>query len=334
MLTSRRQFGTLTEKVADYEKLLKDLVSRVGDADASLIRASLDKVGIMRDEMGVTTSHSEKETAYDVEDAATDITAGTSTTPTVHGVREESESGAESEACADAGSTGALDRTDEDFTREHARSTGFMGKNSEVTWLQRLHEENNYGDQHRDERGNDLQQMPASISKTSFTSKPPVGDFQVPLSEADAGFSIRDSSYHLDDMSIFTFEAVDPYEMPTPEIAHLLFAAYIDRVHSSFPVIGRLNLSSQFRKFISGTVSRPPEKWLAILNLIFAIGAKYSHLVNAEWKGDERDHLIYFTRARLLSMNSETLFHHPDLQQIQVLGLMSFYLLCASQVNR
>lgn len=44
ILTSNRQFGTMTEKVADYEKLLKDLMSRVGDADAGLIRASLEKV--------------------------------------------------------------------------------------------------------------------------------------------------------------------------------------------------------------------------------------------------------------------------------------------------
>jgi hypothetical protein len=34
----------MTEKVADYEELLKDLITRVGNADANLIRASLEKV--------------------------------------------------------------------------------------------------------------------------------------------------------------------------------------------------------------------------------------------------------------------------------------------------
>lgn len=34
----------MTEKVADYEKLLKDLMSRVPEADAKLIRSSLDRV--------------------------------------------------------------------------------------------------------------------------------------------------------------------------------------------------------------------------------------------------------------------------------------------------
>jgi hypothetical protein len=175
---------------------------------------------------------------------------------------------------------------------------------------------------------------PTEMSAASLTPKRPVRDTQVPLSEADAGFTIQDSSYHMDDMSIFTYDAVDTYEVPNPEIANHLFNAYMQRVHSSFPVVGRLNLTSQFRRFISGTVQRPPEKWLAILNLIFAIGAKYSHLVNADWKGDERDHLIYFTRARRLTVNSETMFHHPNLQMIQVIGLMSFYLVCNSQVNR
>ena len=34
----------MTEKVADYERLLKHLLTRVNDTDAQLIRASLEKV--------------------------------------------------------------------------------------------------------------------------------------------------------------------------------------------------------------------------------------------------------------------------------------------------
>ena len=247
---------------------------------------------------------------------------------------EEDDSGAEREASAGAGSTGALDRTNEDFTREDARQTGFMGKNSEVTWLQRLREENAYGDGQQGQQGKGAPPKSTGTSMASLTSRRPGGENQPSTSDSEPSFNIHDSSYHMDDVSIFTYEAVDPYELPTPEVANHLFDAYMERVHSSFPFVGRLNLTSQFRKLISGTAQRPPEKWLAILNLIFAIGAKYSHLINAEWKGDERDHLIYFTRARLLAVSSETIFRHPDLQMIQVLSLMSLYLLCNSQVNR
>ena len=34
----------MTEKVADYEKLLTDLMTRVPDSDQKLIRAALEKV--------------------------------------------------------------------------------------------------------------------------------------------------------------------------------------------------------------------------------------------------------------------------------------------------
>jgi hypothetical protein len=138
----------------------------------------------------------------------------------------------------------------------------------------------------------------------------------------------------MDNESVFIYEAVDPYEMPTREMANNLFEAYITRVHPTFPIVGKTVLSAQYHKFVMGQVKRPPDKWLAILNLMFAIGAKYSHLIQAEWQADDRDHLIYFTRARMLSMNGETMFEHPDLQQIQITGLMSFYMLCISQMNR
>jgi hypothetical protein len=46
VLTALRQLATLTDKVVDYEKLLKRLKSRVNDADARLIQALLGRVRI------------------------------------------------------------------------------------------------------------------------------------------------------------------------------------------------------------------------------------------------------------------------------------------------
>ena len=39
----------MTEKVSDYEKLLKDLSTRVGENDIELIRIALEKVGLDED---------------------------------------------------------------------------------------------------------------------------------------------------------------------------------------------------------------------------------------------------------------------------------------------
>lgn len=231
-------------------------------------------------------------------------------------------SGAESEVSGRVGSTGALDKTDEDFTREGAKATGFMGKNSDVTWMQRLRHENKHGDS----------SAVNTLGQPFYTTSQ--GDTDLPVSESELGAAVQDSSYHLNDLAISTFEAVDPFEMPTQEHARSLFSTYMARVHPSFPVVGRINLQNQFNKFLARPMNRPPQKWLAIINMIFAIAAKLSHLIQAEWQADDRDHIIYFTRARLLSIDTDTLFNHADLQSIQIYGLMAFYLMVVEQTNR
>jgi hypothetical protein len=121
--------------------------------------------------------------------------------------------------------------------------------------------------------------------------------------------------------------------MPPRNVADKLFEDYLDTIHPVFPILGRTLFSAQYRNFFDNS-ARPGDKWLAILNLIFAIASYHAHLMHAPWRGDERDHLVYLARARALSMNSDTLFTHPDLQQVQVEALMAFYLLSTDQINR
>ncbi|CAI7622992.1 unnamed protein product [Penicillium pancosmium] len=134
-------------------------------------------------------------------------------------------------------------------------------------------------------------------------------------------------------MDISFTKTVDMYDMPPQEQAKMLFDSYLRTVHPFFPIINRPVFTAQYQTFSKGT-ARSGDKWLAILNMIFAIAAKHAHLVDAPWQGDERDYLLYLTRARLLSMNGDVLFSHPDLQQIQVEGLIAFYLLSSNQVSR
>ena len=226
--------------------------------------------------------------------------------------------GAESDTSARAGSTGAVDRTDEDFNRnERVRSTGFMGKNSEIAWVQRVKQESRY---------HSPQQREVENNHRNGTGPT--------LPDLDDGFSVSDSSYHLDDFSISLPETVDAYELPAREMADQLFNVYLSRIHPTFPIIGRSTFTAQFRRVMTTAPVNTGDKWLAVLNLLFAVTARYSHLVQVDWQGDERDHLIYFTRARMLSMNGESIFNHPDLQHIQVAALMSLYLLAVSQINR
>lgn len=232
------------------------------------------------------------------------------------------------------GSTGALDRIEEDFNRnEEARTTGFMGKNSEITWLQKLRQENQFATADGKDSESEFKRKTGGASPL-FTSRSPGSAPRITLPDVFEGFSVNDLSYHLDDFSISIPEAIDPMEVPIRETADHLFTAYLDSVHPSFPIIGKITFLSQYRKFMDDPSSNPGDRWRAILNIIFAIGAKYSHLVKSDWRGDERDHLIYFSRARLLSLNGSTIFNHPDLQQVQVSALIAFYLLATSQINR
>lgn len=212
------------------------------------------------------------------------------------------------------GSLDAIDRVEEDLNRnENSRATGYMGKNSEVTWMQRLQREA----EHRS-RG-----LPGALtSGQSGQSR-----------RQDDDPALHEVNYHLDDLDISAPGPVEVYAIPSRDLAEKLFDDYLRTVHPLFPIINRPLFTAQFRTFFDSNV-QPGDRWLAILNLIFAISAKHAHLTEAPWRGEERDHLVYLTRARILSMNGDVLFSHPDLQQVQVEGLIAFYLLSSDQINR
>lgn len=58
------------------------------------------------------------------------------------------------------------------------------------------------------------------------------------------------------------------------------------------------------------------------MNLIFAIAAKYSHLIDAQWQGDERDHVLYMLRATHLLGLKDTpmIISEPDLRLVQAVS--------------
>ena len=216
------------------------------------------------------------------------------------------------------GSTESLDRINEDFDSTPAtRATGFHGKNSDITWLQRLNTTTSPTDS-----DDEYAQYSDNNEQTSLASH----------SQHLGRNPISQSSYHCDDMDITIPEEVERYAVPPPVTVDKLINVYMDTVHPSFPIISKTAFSEQYHQFARGEDVRP--NWLAILNLIFAIGAKHSHLVQAEWRGDVNDHLVYFTRARLLGFDGDNILGHADLQRVQITALMTFYLMAINQINR
>ncbi|KAJ5111358.1 hypothetical protein N7532_001893 [Penicillium argentinense] len=287
------EIDRLTAEVQDYENFINDLRSSADNHTADWIKGLIDKHGL-KGNPSFDNLHSQLSTPQnEVEDA-------------------------DASPLSSIGSLEAIDRVQEDLNRtKHTRATGYMGKSSEISWMQRLQKE-----AEQRARGN-----PGSLDPNTDGEETP-----------DDRFSLHALNYHLDDLEISVSEPVQLYGMPSRHLAHRLFDDYLKTVHPFFPIISKPLFRAQFQTFFDSSArysaARPGNKWLAILNTIFAIAAKHAHLINAPWRGDENDHLMYLARARQLSMNSEVLFSHPDLQQVQVEGLIAFYLLASDQINR
>lgn len=107
------------------------------------------------------------------------------------------------------------------------------------------------------------------------------------------------------------------------------------KVHDSFPILPRKEFTDQTRVYFAslrnGNAPRLNPKWQIILNLVFAIGANYVHL-NEGWSAD--GHATYQARARAFGLSEAAVACHPDVPQIQSLGLLGFYWLSIGQVNR
>lgn len=196
-----------------------------------------------------------------------------------------------------------IDHTEEDFNRDEKQALGYVGEQSEMIWLYRLKR--------------DLEQ----------DNLAPFGD---PLDRP----SISSLNYIQEDMEIPSLEVDDVLGRPSQQIADHLVDAFFYGVHPSFPIIGKGVFLSQYKSFYSNPTSRPGKRWMAVLNLIFAIASKHCILTGHQPQGESTNHAVYFTRAWRLSMGNVALLDHPNLQQVQVEGLAAFYLLATGQVNR
>ncbi|KAI4953081.1 hypothetical protein J4E86_006620 [Alternaria arbusti] len=230
---------------------------------------------------------------------------------------------------ASVGSNEDLDFLDEDLMRNHeSRETGYMGQNSEVQWLRSV--------QRQAERGNSDPQGqrygPPGASSAAIDERSEALHERRQNARPGSMQHITDATFYLDGDDIEVDIAVDPHEMPGPDIAEKLFDCYLGTVHGTFPLMPA-NFEDQFRRYIQSLRYRNPyqipPQWRATMNLLFAIGAKYSHLIGAEWRGDERDHLVYMTRAvQLLGLKDTISFlAAPSLGRVQATGTLAFYFL-------
>ncbi|RPB09768.1 hypothetical protein P167DRAFT_538282 [Morchella conica CCBAS932] len=220
----------------------------------------------------------------------------------------------ESLVTAGVGSTGSVDHIREEPNRsDSAYPTGYMGKNSEVAWIQRV-----------------AQQLAREAS-----AEPPQSSALA--TRNDDEYQFETPTYHLDDLSVsIAGGQINPFYLPPKETADELLNAFFSTVYPTFPIVLKKLFMAQYDAFFQSFF--PPassKRWLAMLNLMFAIGSLYGRLTNADWKEEsEIEHLKYFSRGRVLSLDEGSILEVPDLQQVQVVGLAGIYLIASNQTNR
>ncbi|KAK9330252.1 fungal-specific transcription factor domain-containing protein [Lipomyces starkeyi] len=219
---------------------------------------------------------------------------------------DETQTFGEDLVSAEAGSTGSVDHLNEDINSIGISSPeGYVGKSSDIDWIKKIFEVA------KDAENDDIEDIEN-------------GFWNPRISE------IETVSYNLDDLDL-AVESVDLSSMPPKDIADKLIDCYFETVHPSFPFLLEPLFRYQYEIFCAGYLNYVNTQWLALLNLVLAISSVYAHNIKAEFEGHDLDHLQYYIRSKLLKPDVTA---PGDVQHVQYISLLSFYLFASNLVNR
>ena len=230
-------------------------------------------------------------------------------------VQSESQSGSHDDGDGSdpsaAGSMGPTDQVNkDDFLQQESthHAPAFAGQSSETKWTERLNQEL------LPEPGADM-----------FRSR-----------NRDRDLSQKPQPYAEDMDTAVVGHQIDPFSLPVKSTADSLVNAYFSTIHTSFPILNKIGFLNQYDRLYSMMDLEGFEQrtFIAKLQLVFAIAAVHAHLIQAPWAGDARDHMLYFSQARVLAVDSGIFNDDCHLAQVQVFGLGGMYLLVTNQLNR
>lgn len=143
-------------------------------------------------------------------------------------------------------------------------------------------------------------------------------------SKADDGSTDKfcpDASFYLQNHNVEVDDQMDIHHLPPYELALELVQRYLKQIHEWLPIIPQ-DFENQVRIYYAESQAVSAE-WLAILNLVFAIGTRHRFLLNAPrglGEDQQREEVMYMSRAiRLLRPRSANLLtSSPDLPLVQV----------------
>ena len=172
-----------------------------------------------------------------------------------------------------------------------------MGRNSQMQWMRALEQKLNEPGAEPD----DLPFAPPGQGQKAVEKRAHALHQRQARSGSKLHVSLAQCYFYLDDEDIDAVDDADADDYPPVEIAERLTEIYKKAVHAPFRIIEE-SFFEQMRTFYE-IVQRgkvPPivgSRWKAVMNMLFAIGARFSHLIGIDWQAGDRDHLIYMSRA-------------------------------------
>lgn len=225
------------------------------------------------------------------------------------------------------GSLGSINQIREDYNQNSdTRTTGYMGKMSDVAWMRRLRDHTDLdGSDSESEDGTQFQPDPGTTPFGTTGYGPAAGTSQ-------GSFTTKDSSYHHEEAGFLAISEVREWDFPLPRTIHVLVQLYFQDAHPIFPILGQTAFTDQIGYYASGIGMQHSSVWVAKLNLVLAIAAKYKSMLSTDHENTP-DHAVYFARARKI-LSGDDFIQSPDLERVQATGLMSFYMMSVNQINK
>jgi hypothetical protein len=191
-------------------------------------------------------------------------------------------------------------------------ASGFIGKMSEITWIQRARE---------------------------HISNPPQGAEYAVLPKVGLSLSAtQDCNYFMDDHNVLAVDEdyVNELDRPPLETAAILSESYFHALQGAFHFVGRDDFLKTLHTFPhqDERLQWSQRRWLALANIVWAIGSKWLQISKLDYLHRSDSHLVYYARARRLGLDHRIMLDHPDIERVQALGIVAFYLFLNGSIAR
>lgn len=135
--------------------------------------------------------------------------------------------------------------------------------------------------------------------------------------------------------------------LPSWELAELLTEAYFHSIQGAFRFVEREQFLKDLEKVYSDPATNTALDWplrrtLALANVMWAIGAKWMEMTHIDQQlllqnagvPLVENQLMYYARARALGLDHRMQVDHPNLEVVQGMAVLSFYLLSNGSIHR